>query len=95
MHMWGKETSISALRRLRSAMEPGYSRVLIHDAIMPDMAPPIYMTTLDMTTMSVGGGCERTEPQHREVVEAAGFKVTKVYYPGDKFSESLVEAEVA
>jgi hypothetical protein len=76
-------------------MEPGYSRLLIHDAVMPAMHPPVYMTTLDMAVMSGGGGAERTEAVHRETIEAAGFRVVAVHHPGDGLSESIIEAEVA
>ena len=45
--------------------------------------------------MSVGGGMERTEAQHREYIEGAGLKISGIYSPGDRISESVIEAEVA
>jgi hypothetical protein len=45
--------------------------------------------------MMVRGGMERTEKQHRDLLEAAGLKFSNIYYANDSFSESVIEAMVA
>lgn len=53
------------------------------------------MAAQDMNMMSAGGGMERTEDLHREYIEAAGLKISGIYYPDDRISEGVIEAEVA
>jgi hypothetical protein len=74
-------------------MKPGYSRVLVNEWVVPERNPSRFMTIGDMNMMSIGG-MERTEKQHRELLEAAGLKVEKIYYAGDSFSCSVIEAVV-
>ena len=49
-------------------------------------------TAVDMAMLTNFSGCERTERQWRALLEAAGFKIVKIwtYDPG---TESLIEAE--
>ena len=76
-------------------MKPGYSRLIVHEWIVPDIAPSKFMTAQDFNMMNTGGGMERTLALHQEYLENAGLKITKVYNPGDGISESVIEAEVA
>jgi len=92
-HQWGSETVTKLLSKLREAIELGYSRLLIHDAVMAAKDPPIYMTTIDMTMLTIRGQ-ERTLALHRQMVEAAGLKFVAIHNPGDGVSECVVEAEV-
>jgi hypothetical protein len=85
---------VKILTNLREAMKPGYSRLLINEWIIPEHKASRFMTIEDMNMMSVSG-MERTEQQHRELLEAAGLKVAKIYYADDSFSESVIEAMVA
>lgn len=76
-------------------MEPGYSKVLINEWVVPERSATKFMTAMDLNMMSFGGGMERTLDLHREYAERAGLKITGVWSPNDKISESVIEMEVA
>lgn len=81
--------------QLRKAMDPGYSKLIVNEWIFPDVGPSVFMTAMDVHMMAVSGGMERSEAQHRDYLEKAGLKITGIFYPGDKISEAVIEAEVA
>ena len=74
-------------------MAPGYSRLIVNEWVLPARGASSFMTAQDMSMMSLGGGMERTEAQHREYLEGAGLTVTALYRPGDAISESVIEVE--
>lgn len=94
-HDWPQELNVQICTRLREAMTPGYSRLIINDWIVPETNPSKFMVAQDMNLMTALGGMERTLPLHREYLEQAGLKITQVFYPGDRISEAVIEAEVA
>jgi O-methyltransferase domain len=94
-HDWPQKTNVEILTQLREAMKPGYSRLIINEWIVPAQGASTLMTAQDMNMMSIGGGMERTEDLHRAYIEAAGLKISRIYSPGDRISESVIEAEVA
>jgi hypothetical protein len=76
-------------------MKPGYSKLFVHELIVPQRNAGTWMVTQACNMMTLCGTKERTEAQWRELLGKAGLKVTGVYYPDDGVSEGLVEAEVA
>ena len=95
MHDWPQDFVIELTKRIAAAMKPGYSRLVVHEWIVPEMGASKFMTAQDMNMMAMGGGMERTEALHRDYIDKAGLRVVKIYSPGDKISESVIEAEVA
>ena len=75
-------------------MKPGYSRLIVNEWIIPERNAPRFMTAMDMNMMGLSG-MERTEKQYRELIEAAGLRIERIYYGGDSLSESVIEAAVA
>jgi hypothetical protein len=85
---------VKILTNLRKAIKSGYRRLLINEWIIPEQKVSRFMTIEDMNMMGLGG-MERTEKQHRDLLEAAGLKVSNIYYANDSFSESVIEAMMA
>jgi hypothetical protein len=75
-------------------MKAGYSRLLVNEWLVPERKASRFMTIEDMNMMALSV-MERTESQHREVLEAAGLKMSNIYYANDTISESVIEAMVA
>jgi hypothetical protein len=75
-------------------MKPGYSKLLVNEWIVPGRKASRFMNIEDMNMMALSG-MERTESQHREVLEAAGLKITEIFYANDTVSESVIEAMIA
>ena len=94
-HDWPQEYVVKFVTQLAKAMKPGYSRLVVNEWIVPAVGANRLMMATDMNMMATGGGMERTEALHRDYLERAGLKVTKVYLPGDGISEAVIEAEVA
>jgi hypothetical protein len=83
------------LAQIRSAMEPGYSKVIISEWVVPERGATKFMTAQDLDILSFGGGMERTQALHPEYVEAAGFRITGIWQPDDNISECVIELDIA
>lgn len=94
-HDWTQEINIHLCTQLRNAMKPGHSKLIVNEWIIPEVGPTKFMTAGDFNMMSGSSGMERTEALHREYLEKAGLKITKIFDPGDHISEAVIEAEVA
>ncbi|KAI9693548.1 MAG: hypothetical protein M1820_009163 [Bogoriella megaspora] len=95
LHDWPQDECVKILTHLREAMTPDYSRLIVHEWIVPKKGVSRLMTAQDLNMMSVGGGMERTEELHRDYIERAGLKITGIWHPSDDISESVIEAQVA
>ena len=93
-HDWSNARCTAIIENLKSAMAPGYSKVIIHDWIVPEKDPSMFMTSQDLNMMSFGGGEERSEARHREYIEAAGLVVSGVWDLQDGISEGIIECEL-
>lgn len=58
-------------------MKPGYSKLLIHEMIIPEEGASVFHATSDMTMMVVNAGMERSRKQWEKLIEKAGLKVVK------------------
>ena len=75
-------------------MVPGYSKLLIHELIMPERGASAWAVTQDFNMMSLCATAERTEAQWREMLGKAGLEVVGVHISKDGMSEGIIEAEV-
>lgn len=74
-------------------MTPGYSKLIIHDLVLPDVGASTTQANFDMAMMTINSGMERSAHQFTQLLENAGFKVTSIWSFPDK--DGIVEAEVA
>lgn len=75
-------------------MSSGYSKVLIGNIILPDENVPLRASGLDIAMLFMHSGSQRSEAEWRALLEAAGFRIIKVWLPqGD--GDGIIEAEVA
>ena len=94
-HDWSETSLRTILEHIRDAMAPGYSRLIIHDWIVPEKNVPLFMAIQDLNMMCLGGGEERTEARFRKCTEAAGLTVSGIWDPKDGLSEGVIECSVA
>lgn len=92
LHDWPDEHCLRILKNLRDAMRPGYSKLLIHDMIVPEVGATSNHCVFDLTMMTIGG-LERSASQWRALLGKAGFEVVKVWID-DADSDGVVEAVV-
>ncbi|EHA22159.1 hypothetical protein ASPNIDRAFT_183622, partial [Aspergillus niger ATCC 1015] len=94
LHDWPDETCHRILDQLKPAMIPGISRLLINEYVVAEQGAHWQTTSLDMTLMAAFAGMERTESQWRRLLGEAGYCILNIW-TADRWSESLIECEVA
>ncbi|OOF94199.1 hypothetical protein ASPCADRAFT_51459 [Aspergillus carbonarius ITEM 5010] len=93
LHDWGDEPARKILRMLRGALKAGYSRLLVHDHVVPEMEAHPHATSYDLTMMVMVAGKERTETEWRGLLGEAGYRVVRVWRSA-LAAQAILEAEV-
>lgn len=96
LHDWPDDTSAQILARVKEAMQPGYSKLLINENVIPDCRAHWEATALDMMMLTLLSSRERTTEQWRHLIEEmAGLKIVRVWQSeGGEGVESLIECEL-
>lgn len=76
-------------------MTPGYSKLLIHEMIVPEKGASMVHATLDIAMMCFGGGKERTAKQWEQLLEVAGLRVSGIWPGPEASAAGVIEAMVA
>lgn len=77
IHDWDDERSVEILRNVRSAMDED-GRVHIVEMVVPEGNEPSASKLLDIQMLMGTGGRERTEAEYRALLEASGFRLTRI-----------------
>ena len=93
LHNWPDDKATEILKNLRSAMVPGYSKVLIHEIVIDATNPHPQTTTVDLTMMMTFSAAERTEAMWNELIVKGGLKIVKVWRKPHAI-ESVIEVEL-
>lgn len=93
IHDWSDSLAQDILAQVRDSMEPGYSKLLIADSILPDTKADASASALDMVMMSNVAAKERSEAEFRTLVEGVqGLKVQNVFRgTGEASSDGVME----
>ncbi|KAI0184955.1 sterigmatocystin 8-O-methyltransferase [Xylaria flabelliformis] len=91
LHDWSDDICLEILKQVRNAMKPGYSKLLIHEMIIPEQGASKFHALLDLTMMTFNAGMERTEIQWEELLQKAGLKVVK-FWTAQADADGIVEA---
>ncbi len=96
LHDWNDGPSIIILEAIRTAMKdtPNYSRLLIHDIVLPDVGCGFFEAMIDLMMMQTCDGMERTETQWHELLKKTGFKIVKIWR-ADAGTTAVIEAVLA
>jgi malic enzyme len=93
IHNWPDEKCKQILMNLTKALKPGYSKILIHDIVIPEVNADWQDTAMDLIMMMVHAAQEGTVPQWHKLVESAGLKITGIFTV-DRGTEGLIECEL-
>jgi O-methyltransferase domain/Dimerisation domain len=92
IHDWSDERCACILQNCHRALKSG-SRLTVIDRVLPEKVEPTpeHLAALlsDLNMLRGPGGCERTEKEHRALLTANGFRVTRIVPAGPN---SLIEA---
>lgn len=78
LHDWPDVEALKILARVKEAMKPGYSRLLINENVIPPRNATWEATALDILMMTLLASRERTEQDWRSLLGQAGLKITKI-----------------
>lgn len=94
IHDWAESRAHDILVRVREAMQPGYSRLLLFDRVVPERASEwdVKTAALDINMMCNFAALERSEGQWKALLEGAGLKYTG--YKKVPGLSSFIEAEL-
>lgn len=94
LHDWTDPEAIRILKNIAAAMEPGYSRILVHESLISTLNPSPRVTVSDITVMACLSAKERTEKEWARLFDEAGLRVVKIWRAVQAV-ESIIEAVVA
>jgi O-methyltransferase domain/Dimerisation domain len=83
LHDWSDQECIEILSNVRAAASSS-GRVFIIEHIVPGANEPHFAKLFDIHMMCWGTGRERTEAEYAGLLEAAGWKYHKAWYPSDR-----------
>jgi hypothetical protein len=89
IHDWDDERAVMILRNINEAMKRD-GRVLIIEVVVPEGGEPHYSKLLDLEMLVSPGGVERTANEYRELLAAAGLRLTRIIPTKSPFS--IIEA---
>ena len=91
IHDWTVEQCQTILGNCRKAMKKG-AKLLIVEFVLPPGNTPHFGKLADMIMLTIPGGEERTADEYRQLLDAAGFRMTRVVPTASDVS--IVEAEL-
>lgn len=77
IHDWNDEQSVKILQNIHRAMNDE-GKLLIVEMIVPEGNEPSPAKELDLTMLTIEGGKERTAAEYTKLLEASGFRLTKI-----------------
>lgn len=78
LHDWDDASCLRIVRNIVQAMQPGFSKLLINENVVPDVGAAWSITSMDWLMMALGAVRERTERQWKNLLGHAGLRVTRV-----------------
>ena len=85
LHDWPDEKCINILKTCRKAMN-SKGKLLIVEGIIPPGNEFSISKLLDLEVLLMGGGCERTEDEFRDLLNRSGFDLSQVIHTGESIS---------
>ncbi|KAH7398325.1 S-adenosyl-L-methionine-dependent methyltransferase [Pyrenochaeta sp. MPI-SDFR-AT-0127] len=93
LHDWSDELARKILEMQRDALTPGYSRLLIHDHITPEVVAHPHTIAYDLAMMVMVAGEERTESHWSKLLKSAGNTIVKIW-SSPLAVQRIIEAEL-
>lgn len=78
LHDWPDNECVAILKNIAAAMNPGISRLLVCEIVMPLGVTDIETAWFDIC-MLMFGGMERSKKQWKDLLEKSGFTLLKIH----------------
>jgi hypothetical protein len=69
LHDWSNQYCVRILSQISDAMATGYSKLIIHDLVLPEEGVSIYAVVWDWIMATASAGMERSRSQWSELIE--------------------------
>jgi hypothetical protein len=77
---WPNPQCIQILSQLKSALKPGYSRILLNEIVIPEMKAGWFETSVNLLMMQCYSAQERRERERMGLVnEVCGLRVRRIW----------------
>lgn len=83
LHDWNDQECVTILKNIRAAAT-GPQRVFVVEHIVPGSQEPHFAKLFDIHMLCWGTGRERTESEYVQLLEAAGFRHVRSWYPANR-----------
>lgn len=94
LHDWPDDRAEAIVGRIKAAMRPGYSRLLVNENVLPRTRAYWETSALDLVMLSLLSARQRTERDWRGLLEGrCGLRIVKIWN-GGRGVESLIECEL-
>ncbi|PWY84759.1 S-adenosyl-L-methionine-dependent methyltransferase [Aspergillus heteromorphus CBS 117.55] len=94
MHDWSDDKARIILNHVIEAMEPGYSKLIMEEYIVPDRNATAIHGMTDLAVMVFCSGLERTTQQWTRLLNSVGLRVNK-FWTREGDGLGVIEAELA
>ena len=79
LHDWPDKQAREILLHLKAAMQPGYSKLLLNESILPDGDCPPFYAGQDLNMMCIVAGMERSRKQWAELIDSVGLHILQIW----------------
>lgn len=79
LHDWSDEKATIIFSNLKSAMQRGYSKILIEEYILPDRNAHVLPCMTDMAVMVFCSGLERTKQRWTNLLQSVGLRILQFW----------------
>lgn len=94
LNNWPDDKCVKVLKRIKEAMKPGYSRLLLNEHVMPQDGAYWETSALDMVMLTLFSSEERTMPAWQHLLEVrAGLRIVQVW-EGGKGVQNVIECQL-
>ena len=83
LHDWNDDECVQILKNQYQAANPG-GRIFLVEHIIPDPGTPHFSKLFDIHMMCWGTGRERTQDEYASLLQKAGWKYIKTWFPASR-----------
>ena len=92
LHNWQDKECTTILTRIKEAMKPGYSHLIIHEQASPDHGPHPWAAVSDISQIGATASLKRTIEQWSALLEAARLEEPEFYLPKSPSAAVAIES---
>ena len=93
LHDWPDEQCCDILRNIAAAMEKGYSKILLHETLIPAQDAHWESTGEDLIMMAIFATKDRSRKQWEHLLAKVGLKIVRIWN-FESGSQNIIEVDL-